>query len=55
MSSLAKHTWQEVVANEHAEKDKVVHDALQVVPERRRAALELQAQVVPQQPAAGAK
>lgn len=45
-------TGEEVVADEHAEEHKVIHDALQVKPEGRPAALELHAQVVPQQPGA---
>ena len=44
------HTGQEVVADEHAEEDKVVDDALHVEREGRRHRLELQLQVVPHQP-----
>ena len=46
-------TWQEVIANEHAEQDKVVHNMLQTESEWQGKTLKLQLQVVPHKPGHG--
>ena len=46
-------TWQEVIADEHAEQDKVVHDMLQTEREWQGKTLEFQLQVVPHKPGHG--
>ena len=45
-----KLTWQEVIASQHAEHDKVVYDALHRKRERQGQAPELQLQILPHQP-----
>ena len=46
---VARHTWKEIVPNQHAEQHKVVDDALHIKSEWQCVGLELQLEVLSQQ------
>lgn len=50
-ASAKELTWQEVIADEHAEEHKVIHNALHIEGKWQRRLLEFQLEVIPHQPA----
>ena len=48
--AVARLTWEKIIANEHAEQDKVIHDVLQAEWEGQRSALKFQFQVIAHKP-----